>query len=344
MVLFFSGLVVSLLISVVAEKRNNVFLFILSTLLVGFLAALRGVNVGIDTPGYYDIFSNLSIPWKISNMEPGFVFVAKQLMSFTFDPRVVVAFYSFFTVLFVLVRLWLFRKNGSYSFMLFVYVCLYFPLSLNIMRQFFALSIVFLATVFFDKRRYLPYLLFVALASLFHLSALFGVVIFAIHFIISQKSVKTKHTLIAASMLAIPLLFVAVVLVFGKYIDKYLQTATVEFGLMNFVKLGLVALFVAMNYRLIKKSNASAEVKYLMIIYTLGVVITSFGYLFSVGARIGLYCMMFEMPFIAFVTSKKNAIASSSFFKVAYLLICVYSFSTELLNNGNGIFPYYLNF
>ncbi len=344
MVLFFCTLIISWVLSFMAEKRNKTIFFVVSAVGIGLLAALRGVNVGIDTPGYYDIFNNLDVEWKVSNLEPGFLFVAKQLMLITHDARFVVGFYSFFTVLFILIRLWTLRKNRSYSFMLLVYLCLYFPLSLNIMRQFFAISIVFLSTILLEKKRFVIYLFFILLASLFHLSALFGLLILIVYLIVNEKTKERRKALIISSLVIIPIIIFVGSLVFGRYLSKYMQTSTFNFGLMNVAKLLLVALFLLINFKLIKKSAFSKEIEFVVVVYVFGTVLTSLGYFFAFADRVGLYCMLFEIPFVSFVSMGKNFGKSSLLFKCAYLLICVYTFSLELINNGNGLFPYSLNF
>ena len=208
MLVFVVLVIFGLALSYVADIKNSVFFMLASAFIIGCVSAFRGTSVGIDTPVYYDIFSNLNLTWKYTTVEKGFIFVGKQIMNLTHNALFVFAFYSFVTIFLVMLRLWTLKKGKSFSFMVLVFLCLYFPLSMNIMRQFFALSIVFFSTIFLERKKPLLFVLPVVFSALFHYSALFGLLLLVVYYYFCSESKRQKRFLVLFFLISIPIAIV----------------------------------------------------------------------------------------------------------------------------------------
>lgn len=351
--LYYSFCALSVLLAWVAEKRNNRILFVISMLLIAVLAGARARTVGIDTDGYYTY-----IDWAerdiLKNVEPGFIFLSKHLLRLFGEIEWVIFFYSSLTVLFIFLRFWTLREKASYAIMVFFYLAFYLQLSLNVMRQFFAISIVFLATYLLEKRKYFWYLPFVALAVLFHYTALFGVVIFIIYYWNGTKQGLKKLFLVLAIIATVPIAYYYL----GSLIDfysGYFDEAEVDIGLMIFAKLAILALFIIFNRLYIFKGidtdadlttgEDSDEVsttvkdttaKTVVYLYIIGLVLTFLGYIFRYMERVGFVFMIFEPVAIAYMCKRQY----KGFFALATIALATFVIITAYTSNGNGVFPY----
>ncbi len=353
--LYYSFCALSVLLAWIAEKRNNRILFVISMLLIAVLAGARGRTVGIDTDGYYTY-----IDWAerdiLKNVEPGFIFLSKHLLRLFGKIEWVVFFYSSLTVLFIYLRFWTLRSKASFTLMTFFYLAFYFQLSLNVMRQFFALSIVFLATYLLEKRKYFWYLPFVALAVLFHYSALFGIVIFIFYYWNNTHQGLKKLFLILALLIAVPIAYYYLGSILDFY-SGYFDEVQLDIGLMIFAKLAILVLFIIFNRLYIFKGidvnedtpplsegieeagikdERDTTAKTVVYLYILGLALTFLGYIFKYMERVGFVFMIFEPVMIAFMCKRQY----KGFFALATISLATFIIVTSYISNGNGVFPY----
>lgn len=159
------------------DKSKNVFLlFAFITLYLFFV--LRDFSVGRDIPGYIEVYElTKDIPfnnWDYVYMEKGYQFLMKICNILGLSSRL----FFFIVNLIILAPLWLFLKKYSVNpFMsLFLYICFqFFAFSMTGLRQAMAMSLCLVAFIFAmkdGKKNFFYYLIFVALASSIHTSAL----------------------------------------------------------------------------------------------------------------------------------------------------------------------------
>ncbi len=332
---YYSFCALSVLTAYLAEKKNNRILFVISMLFIAVLAGARARTVGIDTDVYYTY-----IDWAerdiLTHVEPGFIFLSKHLLRLFGKIEWVVFFFSSLTVLFVFLRFWTLRSKCSYAIMVFFYLAFYLQLSLNIMRQFFAISIVFLATYLLEKRKYIWFLPFVALAVLFHYSAIFGFVAFIIYYWQDTQQGAKKLFFVIVIGALVPIAYY----LFGSLLDyysRYFDEIEIDIGLMIFAKLALLILFIIFNKLYIFKNEEGDNMaKIVSYIYIIGLALTFLGYIFSYMERIGFVFMIFEPVAIALMCKKHY----KGFFALATISLAAFVILTAYTSNGNGVFPY----
>ncbi len=180
------------------QRKQLFWLFsVLSILIPTLLAGLRDYEIGTDTMHYFNLkrywlgavsADSLGAYMKyymgIGYGEPLFAllcgFVAQvfgnySVLLFLVHTVIMTGFY---------IGAYRFRKEVNPVFVLVVFYLLYYSHSLNIMRQYMAMAIVFAALADITQRKYLRYCICVAVAVLFHTSALLGLGILAIHWYI----------------------------------------------------------------------------------------------------------------------------------------------------------------
>lgn len=180
------------------QKKQLFWLFsVLSILIPTLLAGLRDYEIGIDTMNYFNLKrywagavsaeslgAYMKFYMSIGYGEPLFAllcgFVAQvfgnySVFLFLVHAVIMTGFY---------IGAWRFRKEVNPAIVLVLFYLLYYSHSLNIMRQYMAMAIVFAALADITQKKYLRYCICVAVAVLFHTSALLGLGIFAVHWYI----------------------------------------------------------------------------------------------------------------------------------------------------------------
>ena len=332
---YYSFCALSVLCAWLAEKKNSKILFAISAILIAVIAGGRAQTVGIDTEVYYTY-----IDWAerdvLNHVEIGFTFLAKHLFRLFGEIKWVVFFFSALTVVFAFVRFWTLRENASYAFMVFFYLAFYLQLSMNVMRQFFAISIVFFATLFIEKKKYLIFAALSLLALLFHSSSIFAAVIFVIYYWNGTKRGIKKLALLIAICASVPIAYSYLGSLFNSYSD-YFEEMQVDIGLMGFAKIGLLALFIIFNRLYIfKNGDGDSTAKTVTVIYAIGLSTLFLGYLFRYMERVSFAFMMFEPVCLSMMCSKHY----KGFFRLATVALAAFIIVTAYTSNGNGIFPY----
>ena len=170
-ILFITICVVAFILFKLADLKDNKLFLVLGIITLSLGAGLRNDNVGLDTYQYISAFkTNFSVIWLFK--ETGFREISRLLMNaFSGNVTCLLLLYATVTNALILYRLWDFRKDCSYSYMVFLYITLHYMNTLNIMRQYIAIAIVFFATRFLEKRGYIKFCIAILLASVFHSSA-----------------------------------------------------------------------------------------------------------------------------------------------------------------------------
>lgn len=209
----------SLVIEKSSSKHNDRFLVVSGITLVLFVG-LRAHDIGWDTASYIswlEEFRGLSTKELFTHFnyaEKGYSILMQIAMFFRLSDT---AFLFLIALLCYVPTLLLFRNYSSDSLMsLIIYICFpyFFWYSLGVFRQMIAVSILLLGFKYFLNKDW-RYIIFIVLASTFHVSSLLMLPIFILYLFINSKIV-----LIAT----IPL--EAIILLFGRFPIKWLASIT----------------------------------------------------------------------------------------------------------------------
>ncbi|MFQ7469741.1 EpsG family protein [Amedibacillus dolichus] len=328
------------------KKKSYLWLLII---LLTILSGFRARTVGVDTLSYYsDIECGFPYDWRFE--EEGFRFIANIIMDYTHNPQWLFVFCAFITNSFILVRLWDFKNEARFDFMVFLYLCIFYGNTMNIMRQAMAVALVFYGTRYLKENKYHKFLLFLLIAFTFHRTALLSIAYILINLWFSMSKNQKK-------IFAIPFICVIIgsVLYVARYlvndIDAYssqtISNINVVFFYRLFVTIATI-LFNKLNIKVIisqnhrTMSNKYTFDKSLVTYVLIGLSFEALSMFFSFVGRTGLYYLMFEPVFwgTAIKQTKNRKI-----YGVLIAIFAIYMFYLLVFTNSANLFPYsiYLN-
>ena len=165
--------------------------------------ALRAETVGFDTHEYVEYYRYFLQVGNLNfrdNMEPLYeLFV--RIAALAGNPHVVFILAALATIFFMMAGLWWLRDQLDLGLVMFFYLCFFYLQTFNVVRQCFAVAILFFAFRFISERKFILYVLFVYLAYLMHSAAIIGLLLYPMG---SEKlSMKTKKLLCLLAALAV---------------------------------------------------------------------------------------------------------------------------------------------
>lgn len=344
-ILFITICVVAFILFKLADLKDNKLFLVLGIITLSLGAGLRNDNVGLDTYQYISAFkTNFSVIWLFK--ETGFREISRLLMNaFSGNVTCLLLLYATVTNALILYRLWDFRKDCSYSYMVFLYITLHYINTLNIMRQYIAIAIVFFATRFLEKRGYIKFCIAILLASVFHSSALLGLLFFFVYYWKVAPS-KQKKWMLFPLLIAIPIVSIVLVKTQSAQISNYFSQKRADVNATFIYRIIVFVLILALQYSkkeivVFKERKGERETiginKCESIFYIAGLATSALGMFFSSLSRLGLYYLMFEIVFWG------EAVKRGKSKQLAFLLFSIYAiyvFVCEFLYNGSGVFPY----
>lgn len=341
-ILIYVGLAIaSFVIAKYAETANSKKAVWLLVVLLSLVAGLRAVTVGIDTKTYDKIFNLISLGevQSIYSIEKSFIYICAVLLKIWNNSNFLFFIFAFVSHGLILFRIWKDREHISFRWSVFSYYILLFSFSLNGMRQFIAVAIVFYATAFVKEGRYVKFLVSVLLACLFHTSAVVGLaylffeIAFARYFDVKRKRV----ILILISMGA--LFALSVVSNLLDLYSRYFEQQASSFGYMMIIKLALLLI----STLIIPTPKDKGERYYYFSHrwnYFIGLLLNSLSYIFLYAGRIGLYFYAFEMIYIGYLFKAKNKTQWHLIFKLGYVALLLYYLYVTITSGAHGEMPY----
>ncbi len=252
MAIYFITFMLSCLLIKLSEKRKKIghnFLILLALLLPCLLAALRAYSVGTDVQTYvkplFDYSSSASSyseylnsswyssGWKLnlaSDIEIGFrllvYFISKiggsmQLLLFIIHAIIIIPVYKGLKII---------NKDNNIWLGMLVFYLMFYNISLNAMRQFMSISLIFLGIclIIENKNKKWQFFLLLILATLFHTSAILGIIIYIFYLLLNNKTEKKykwlkigKHNIPLQKIYTYFLVIAVIIVVFFPNIISY---------------------------------------------------------------------------------------------------------------------------
>jgi len=177
---------------VIRPNKVMTFLAILSLVLVSGLRNTIG-----DTDAYMHTYATQEFNWSyiLENKDPGFGVLQMFLKNISSDPQLLILVTALITNLLIGITLYKYSRMIELSFYVYITAGM-FTVSMNGIRQFFAASIIFIATKYILNGDFKKYALVVILASTIHQSAL---ILIPIYFIVRREA-WTKVTFLLFSL------------------------------------------------------------------------------------------------------------------------------------------------
>ncbi len=339
---YFSAFFIVLLMAYLAQRKSKKKYMIFAAVVLALLAGLRANTVGIDTHNYTVLFARIAEgQFDLAyGLETSFKYICAFLLAIWNNSNFLFLVFALITNILIFARLWELKDTISLTWSVIVYIGVFYFMTFNIMRQFVAVAIIFWATRYLAEKKYAKFLIFVAIAVLFHRSALLGVLFVAFEIFAWKHLTNKQKSLVKLFWsfgIIVAILFGTIII--GRYIN-YFQNIQFDFGIMIFVKMLLFVFTSSMLSREEPKdidstgySVSAYTCNTAKVYYAFGMLVTMLGYMFENMDRIGIYFYLFETIYIGMVMkSKRVEIIEKTLITVLYLMLAF----GALIGNGQG--------
>lgn len=342
------------------EKHRRKLLTVLG-LSVPILTATFRYNTGIDFANYVDISKVIS-PLSLSEFfnssylavyEPTLFAFARLSQTLTNTDILMFLIYSIISILPFYFAVRRINKNFSYLAILF-YLLVFFAPSLNLVRQYAAISIVFYATILYIYRtniafrhRLAVFVFLVLLATLVHASAICALILPIVYWF-SQKFVHktplqttlyfTLLSIIGLTVITPILLNIDSIPLLNKYtyaLKMDTEGAPIPNPIPKLVPVVVGAIFIGRSLISDKRNLFYYLMAYIAFATSL------FGYIIPYGYRLSDYFFIFQVPLFINIVSTAHPTKRRNLYIVFLVIYAViYFLYSSFLNNSHGIFPY----
>ena len=370
----------SILGIVVSEKQHNKLLrnilVVVSLLLPSLLAGFRSINIGTDVLTYvkplFDLalqsdsfveFLNLPIyrTWRylpVYTIEIGYLlltYVVAKLFHSLIALNFIISLIIISLIYFGLVKMNQINSHISVPFGLMTFYLLFFNGSLNTIRQYLAFSIIFWGFSFIIKKKLWYYLMTVLIATLFHKTAFFSLILYVIYTLLtSKKHIKLNdegtisfyfRNFVFIGILMILCIFIIDPHIFDSifqyldldgYMSSYLG-GEYTFSTSYFLLTVPIIILIILNIKYLWNNNVARFFIFLYFSYAIFTQLASYSsYAIRIADIFSIYSIYSLSLFTYFQDNKKNIILKVIL--LLYLLMYWYIFYVKL-HSGQTI-PY----
>jgi len=170
-------------------------IFLLALIIPAVLAGLRDFSIGVDVLTYgnhffYDVVSSPNLntisPIWDGWIEPGYKWLTFIVTKFTDDVHWFYFLIMLLQNIFVFLGFYIYKDKLPIWLGMWCYYCIFFNNSLNMIRQNFAMSILFFASFYLLNKSYIKYTIWILITLLFHKAVLSAFLLIPIHIYISK--------------------------------------------------------------------------------------------------------------------------------------------------------------
>ena len=297
------------------HNRISILIFTVITLSIPIIISSIRYGVGTDFFTYEALYRRYcDIPFMqifSADIEIGFVLIAKIAYIFN-NKQIVFAIYAILTVVFIWLGILNKKEKISISLCFFLYLFLNFTSSFNGIRQALAVAIVAYSYKYLCNRKFLKFLIFNIIASMFHTTALF----FIPFYFIFQKNANKKINICIKTFVILLLMilivnfenifkFITSYNIFDKY-SNYINYENETNNLIIFVKIFILCFISIYKNKIVKYDKDNDTYYFLLII---DVMLTILGFQSPYLKRITTYfsiSTIFLLPSIPKVIENKK--------------------------------------
>lgn len=346
-IVYISLLLVSFFFARRAEIKEDKKYVIYIITIFALIAGLRKFTVGIDTKGYMDAIDNIIVGnLRLAyGLEWSFRYICYGISYLIKDSQWFLMIFAFVSNAFIILRIWDFREYASFSVSVIAYYIMFYMMSLNLMRQFVAIAIIFYATRYLEKGQHIKYVCYILVATLFHRSSLIAVLFVLFNITAWKFLTKKQKVFLGAVICCSPVLGIYIYKSMNQYLS-YFEESDFNIGAMIIIK----CLLLMASYVMVDKASRVPLSKDSLVrrgyiqrtsatSYALGLLLTGTEYIWKFVSRIGLYFYVFETVYVGIVFKQKNT-RNNIIFKLLFIMILAYQFMINMIGNGQGQHPY----
>lgn len=310
-----------------------------SFLVLWLIQALRSIYTGTDLHSYIPFFhrsSDMAIGYNDQlHFETGYQIYTQLISHYvTLDENVFLAITSFFVIAPISYVIYRFSSKPSLSFIIFASFLIYM-FSFSGLRQAIALGLTTFSYIYIDKKKLIPFVLIVLLASTFHTSA----ILFLLAYPLCNYLNFTPRKYLMVGGIAIGCLFALksiaiwlVELLFseGKYVH-YLEKETAGAYML------LIALLLLFLFTFYGKGDMLEHLRPLIFV---GMIFQSLGLLSSSATRLAYYFYIFIFLALPAVSESRPK-SEQQIFNLGIAAFMVFFFFYTTSEGTMGVVPYH---
>jgi len=318
------------------QKSGTLYCVMMGTLLF-LIAGLRGESVGNDTDGYIrHFFDAMNMPFReiLRNYEePVFYFLCRIIGIFTNSPQIMLMVVGAITGFSFAHFIRKHSVNYMLSFLM-LFPFQFYSFCLSGLRQALALSLVLIAYDFVVERRFVPFLIIIAVAFFSHTSALFALPIY----LLPNKKPKPLEVFII--LLIVPAIYFSRRLILSvglQYVySDYELLSSERVSILTVILYGLLAIWPFFVFKKAKEDNFRV-----MKCVFLGFIIQLFVALEPNIFRIALYYQLFGLLIVPLLINEVKDVRLQKPLAIwLVIIVCFIMFSSFTFTSA-GINPYY---
>ncbi len=197
-----------------AQCKFFLFLIVVANVII---LGLRDIGVGFDTNVYIELYFQEAkkisgfrdLFFTESEGDKGFLLLAWVSTLLGNDPRILMFITELFIISFVIIGIYKSKKLLNYNITWFVllFVLCFQHDTINLMRQFCAMSILFYGYSFILQKRYGAYLICQGSALLFHTTSLVLLLVLLLHLSLNSSKEIQKIALLSIAVILLLFLF-----------------------------------------------------------------------------------------------------------------------------------------
>ena len=338
MAIYFGTFVLSAFFLLIAEQTRGSYRKVITAIglfIPILLAGKRKIGIGTDTEVYVNVLYEAAhnsksffdyLGQKVYSMfttkpvitwEIGYNFLVYISTKITNSYQGVLFTTHLLTITFIYKGLEKLEANFSRAFAMLIFYFLFYASSLNLMRQWIAIAIIFYGFHFVQEGKTKKYLVCVIIAMLFHYSAIIGMSIWLIYTFFEKYNFKRELAIngkeldsrlnklilftIACFAMLLGLGFIANILssinaVFARYARLYIS-GNVKLMPMQIIRRLPIILLLIINWSRLSNKERNTPFYYGMVM--LDVAISQLGSLTSQSSRMGYFFSVFEIVILA---------------------------------------------
>ena len=373
MIVYILMILISLSLVIIAEKVEKkpikVFLYIVAVVPFFLVSALR-FDLGTDyTKRYVTDYNKLFNGTDVKNLEIGFKWMVVMCTKITQDPTIIFVITTGIVLLFSMLTIFMKSKKIPLSILLFFLGGVFFN-SLNLVRQYVAISLIFFGYTFIckEKNKVWEYLVFIflnSIAVLFHSTSVVGFVLLFLN-----KKMLTNWKWVIPCCVVILLLnqrlmnIVALIIQntrFSRYLSGTMSGA--DLSILQLIVNIMVYCYMSYVYYKNKKiNNVKKEMIFYINVQAVTLIMIALSSVHIQFSRIALYFSIFQvisipyficnMPGKEIIDDFKKVLRNKvSFEKIipkfelivtaAWIILFIGLFGcTNIKNNDNEVVPY----
>lgn len=333
------------------KQKKYVVLFIV--IILSSVAGFRAYSVGRDTYQYVIDLNIISNGGSFAR-DPGYGLLCKVLLTIWNNPTFVFLVFAVLTNALIYYRFWELKDKCSFPIMAFAYYSFYFFESMNAMRQFCAVAIVFWGTRYLQKKKYIPFIVCVMIASLFfHRSALLSIAYLGIE-LFSWKDLSKQQKRLLITLIFWGIIFSGIIISFlgyyTSYYEHYFRNINTNIGLRVFALMAILVVSLFLYHRhdrrqkhevLSNEQNELYVLRNVRIYYAVSCGLGSIGYFYDYMGRIGYYFALFQFVYFGILAKEDNRLCRCLFKIMIWFIIMYVLYNYIFVVNGAYQHPYH---